>query len=406
MAVDLDRRTFVAGSAALGAGWRSAGRSRPTPRGRRTRRNGPKAAGYGPLQPTPEEDSGIGYLELPVGLPLPADQPQRRADAQRAADARDLRRDGRLRRPGQPDRADPQPREPLAARRDHRAGARRQALRPGRQRPRRQHQARRRPDRRLQEVFPVLGGTHTNCAGGLTPWGTWITCEEIFNYGSVESNVTPGTGVPHGFAFEVPADANGPVTPQPILDAGRFSHEAVAWHGDSLYETEDRGDACLYRFTPERRPKEAGDLATFGGVLQALGRPRPAELRRQPRRSGRDLQRRMGQRRRAEPGRRHRPRAGPGQGRGDLRPHRGHLDRRQPPVLRLHDRRRGPARPALGAAPARARRRRAEADLRIDERRGPREPGQPRRRARDRRRLPAGGLRRRAVRARRHRRAA
>jgi uncharacterized protein len=86
----------------------------------------------------------------------------------------------------------------------------------------------------------------------------------------VESNTVPGSGVPHGFSFEIPADADGPVDPVPILAAGRFSHEAVAWLDGALYETEDRGDAAFYRFSPRRPPREAGDLASFGGTLQAL----------------------------------------------------------------------------------------------------------------------------------------
>lgn len=116
------------------------------------------------------------------------------------------------------------------------------------------------PDLRVRRQFGILGGTSVNCAGGPTPWGTWITCEEVFAAGAR----------PHGYVFEVDASSRGPVKARPIRGAGRFVHEAVAWHRGALYETEDRGDAALYRYVPDGRPRRPGDLARSAGRLQAL----------------------------------------------------------------------------------------------------------------------------------------
>ena len=234
-----------------------------------------RALGYGALEPTPDIDTGTVYLDLPPGFeyrvisrqgttmddgnPTPgifdgmAAYPGRRGETILIRNHENRSRDGEI-------TVD----VPLSKRYDPDLNVRggNTKLVVSRQ-------------RELLEEFAVLGGTHTNCAGGFAPWRSWITCEEIFNYGSVEANVTPGTGVPHGYIFEVDADADGPVDPVPITAAGRFSHEAVAWLDGVLYETEDRGDACFYRFLPRRRPDEIGDLS-FGGVLQALvisGRP-------------------------------------------------------------------------------------------------------------------------------------
>lgn len=120
------------------------------------------------------------------------------------------------------------------------------------------------PNRQVQKHFVSLAGTSTNCAGGPTPWGSWITCEETF---SATGNAR------HGYTFEVPADANsGIVTPVPIRSMGRFSHEAVAVDPKTgyIYETEDRGDSCFYRFVPSRRITAPGQLASVGGTLYAL----------------------------------------------------------------------------------------------------------------------------------------
>lgn len=109
--------------------------------------------------------------------------------------------------------------------------------------------------------FVSLNGTIVNCAGGPTPWGSWLSCEE-----SVEGRAH-GWTKEHGYVFEVPAAAGGPVRPEPLRAMGRFVHEAVAVDPGTgiVYETEDRLIAGFYRFIPE----EPGRLAR-GGRLQML----------------------------------------------------------------------------------------------------------------------------------------
>lgn len=129
-------------------------------------------------------------------------------------------------------------------------------------------------DRQLIRDFASLTGTYRNCAGGLTPWGSWISCEE--------NTSTPDTNTPdspnnvskfHGYNFEVPSTATEPVDPLPLVAMGRFNHEAIAIDPRTgiVYQTEDQGNSLFYRFIP----KQPGYLQA-GGVLEALvikGRP-------------------------------------------------------------------------------------------------------------------------------------
>ena len=113
------------------------------------------------------------------------------------------------------------------------------------------------PDRgALVESYASLSGTIRNCAGGPTPAGTWLTCEETTDIVN---------GVRHGYVFEVPSQ--GVARPVPIRGMGRFSHEATATDPATgiVYETEDAGSSALYRYVPV----DPADLAA-GGVLEAM----------------------------------------------------------------------------------------------------------------------------------------
>jgi uncharacterized protein len=95
-----------------------------------------------------------------------------------------------------------------------------------------------RPDGGIGSAYRILGGTNANCAGGPTPWGTWISCEEH----------------DAGLAWECDPAGRLAAVARPAL--GVFNHEAAAVEpaGRQLYLTEDKPDGGLYRFTPVAYP--------------------------------------------------------------------------------------------------------------------------------------------------------
>lgn len=126
---------------------------------------------------------------------------------------------------------------------------------------------------------PSLGGTLGNCAGGPTPWGSWLTCEEtILDFSGIG-------GKKHGYVFETAALPSRSLA-QPIVEMGRFVHEAVAVDPETgfVYETEDsRNLAAFFRFKPSNTTGGLGSLHE-GGTLQAarikaiVQQARPASL--------------------------------------------------------------------------------------------------------------------------------
>ncbi|MFE3253527.1 alkaline phosphatase PhoX [Streptomyces sp. NPDC059209] len=97
-------------------------------------------------------------------------------------------------------------------------------------------------------AYRILSGTRQNCAGGSTPWNTWLSCEEVDRGYVYETD-------PWGVDAAVRRDA-----------MGRFKHEAAAADPVRrvIYLTEDETNGCFYRFTPTTW----GDLSS--GILQVL----------------------------------------------------------------------------------------------------------------------------------------
>jgi secreted PhoX family phosphatase len=117
----------------------------------------------------------------------------------------------------------------------------------------------------LVKHYASLAGTIRNCAGGVTPWGTWLTCEE-------NDSTNAATGIRHGYVFEV--DPWGHRTEAvPLVALGRFEHEAASVdpRTGTVYLSEDASspNGLLYKFVPSKTSGRYGSLQA-GGTLYAM----------------------------------------------------------------------------------------------------------------------------------------
>nr|MBA3327431.1 DUF839 domain-containing protein [Solirubrobacterales bacterium] len=99
-------------------------------------------------------------------------------------------------------------------------------------------------DGRSVDAYRILSGTSNNCAGGRTPWGTWMSCEET----------------DRGLVWECDPTGRAAATAHPAM--GAFEHEAICVDpgGRRIYLSEDHRDSGFYRFTPTRYPDPSAGL--------------------------------------------------------------------------------------------------------------------------------------------------